>query len=215
MGFVVFIVDGRGTPGRGKAYQDVVYGRLGRNEIPDHVAVLHQLAEERPYMDLDRVGIFGASWGGYFTLRAMLLRPDVYHAGVSGSPVADATQYLGHEIYMGLLGENPEGYDYASNTRIADRLEGELLLVIGTSDQNAKFAHTMTMVEALVRAGKYFDMIVLPERHHHYGYAPGARTWHERTYFVEAIRRHFVKYLLTPSTLPVTSEAVKGSAGGG
>ena len=212
MGFVVFIVDARGTPGRGKAYQDVVYGQLGRNEIPDHVATLQQLAADRPYMDTDRVGVFGSSWGGYFTLRAMLLRPDVYDAGVAGAAVADATQYLGHERYMGQLEDNPEGYDYASNRKIADRLEGNLLFVIGTSDQNAKFAHTMTMVEALVRAGKYFDLIVLPERHHHYGYAPGARSWHERTYFIEAIRRHFVKYLLAPRLLPVTTEAATASA---
>ncbi len=195
MGFVVFIVDGRGTPGRGKAFQDVVYGKVGRNEIPDHVAALRQLAKDRPYMDLERVGAFGSSWGGYFTLRAMLLAPEVYRAGVAGAPVANSTHFLGHEIYNGLLADNPEGYAYGSNTNLASRLAGNLLIMIGTSDQNVKFAAPMQMAEALIRAGKYFDLIVMPERTHHYGYTRESRTWYQRDYFVEAIRRHFVKYL--------------------
>ena len=195
MGFVVLIVDGRGTPGRGKAFQDVVYGNVGRNEIPDHVAALRQLAKDRPYMDLERVGAFGSSWGGYFTLRAMLLAPEVYRAGVAGAPVANTTHFLGHEIYNGLVEDNPGGYAYGSNTALASRLAGNLLILIGTSDQNVKFAAPMQMADALIRAGKYFDLIVLPERTHHYGYTREARTWYERDYFVEAIRRHFVKYL--------------------
>src|SRR5262249_20313862 len=89
LGFVVFVVDARGTPDRGKAFQDVVYGNFGRSEIPDHVAVLKQLAKNRPYIDLDRAGIFGGSWGGYMTIRGMLLAPDVYKAGVAIYPVAD------------------------------------------------------------------------------------------------------------------------------
>jgi len=208
MGFIVFTVDGRGTPERGKAFQDVVYGRLGRNEIPDHVAALDQLSASRPYMDRSRVGLFGSSWGGYFTLRGLLLRPDVYHAGVAGAPVGDATVFLGHEIYLGLPAENPEGYAYASNTAIADRLAGHLLIPIGTADQNVKFAFAMQIAEALIRKGKFFDMIVLPGRDHHYGYDQRGRTWQERTYFVEAIRRHFVKYLLLRGSLPPTSATV-------
>ena len=92
LGFSVFRVDGRGTPDRGKAFQDVVYGNFGRHEIPDHVATLKQLADERPYMDLSRVGILGHSWGGYFAIRALLLAPDVYQVGVaSASAVAMST----------------------------------------------------------------------------------------------------------------------------
>ncbi|MEE8200430.1 MAG: DPP IV N-terminal domain-containing protein [Candidatus Acidoferrales bacterium] len=97
LGFIVFGVDARGTPGRGKEFQDVVYGHFGRHEIPDHVATLQQLAEKRPYMDLSRAGIYGYSWGGYFTIRAMLLAPDVYHVGIAGSPPVDA--YTGATIY--------------------------------------------------------------------------------------------------------------------
>ncbi len=195
LGFIVYIVDGRGTPERGKKFQDVVYGKLGRNEIPDHVAVLKQLAEKRPYMDMNKVGIYGNSWGGYFTLRAMLLAPDVYHVGIAGAPVADVYHYIGHEKYLGLPGKNKEGYEYGSNTEIAHKLKGKLLLTIGTSDRNVRFAFTMQMVEAFIRAGKFFDLIVMPGRDHHYGYTGRGRPWHKRTYYIEAMRRYFQEHL--------------------
>src|SRR5262249_39114991 len=104
LGYIVFVVDGRGTPERGKRFQDVVYGEVGRIEIPDHVAVLHALAKERPYMDLGRVGIFGGSFGGYMTVRAMLLAPDVYHVGVATAPVncLEDLPASAAEMYMGL-----------------------------------------------------------------------------------------------------------------
>ena len=89
LGFIVFRVDGRGTPGRGKAFQDVGYGQMMRYEIYDHVAVLKQLAGQRPYIDLSRVGIYGTSAGGYQTIRALLWAPDVYHVGVASAPAAD------------------------------------------------------------------------------------------------------------------------------
>ena len=90
LGFVVFIVDNRGTDGRGRDFfRRTGFGQLGRHEIPDHVATLQQLAETRPYMDLGRVGLLGWSHGGYMTIRGMLLAPDVYHVGVAGSPLTD------------------------------------------------------------------------------------------------------------------------------
>ncbi|MGH2397404.1 MAG: DPP IV N-terminal domain-containing protein, partial [bacterium] len=93
LGFIVFVVDGRGTPERGKGFQDLVYGNFGRHEIPDHMAALRQLAQQRPYMDLSRVGIFGHSWGGYFAIRAMLLAPDVYHVGIARAPSEALSDY--------------------------------------------------------------------------------------------------------------------------
>jgi len=196
LGFIVFTVDARGTPERSKAFQDVVYGQLGRNEIPDHVATLKQLAERHSFIDSSRVGVYGSSWGGYFTLRAMLLYPDVYHAGVAGAPVSDVTQYIGHEKYIGPLEKNCPAYEYGSNSKIAHRLKGHLLIPIGTSDKNVRFAFPMVMAEALIRANKFFDMMILPQRDHHYGYRGGERPWHKRRYFGELIRRHFQKYLL-------------------
>ena len=188
LGFITFIVDGRGTPERGKAFQDVVYGNLGRHEIPDHVAALKQLGEKRPYMDLSRVGIIGHSMGGYFTIRALLLAPDVYHVGIASAAPAEGGPLTS---FMGLLQDNKEAYEYASNLRLADNLKGKLLLVHGTSDNVAPLSDTMKMAAALIRAGKPYDLIVLPEQDHFFPSSPGKA----RTYWQEAIRRYFQEHL--------------------
>ncbi len=158
LGFIVFMVDARGTPERGKEFQEVVYGNLGRNEIPDHVAALKHLAEKRSYMDLSRVGIHGHSFGGYFAIRAMLLAPSVYHVGVASAPVT----YIPGHWTGGLWGSNKEAREYASNLLLAANLKGKLLLTHGTSDACVPFSHTMKMVDALIRADKRFDLLVLP-----------------------------------------------------
>ncbi|MEE8209967.1 MAG: DPP IV N-terminal domain-containing protein [bacterium] len=189
LGFIVFGLDARGTPQRGKEFQDVVYGNFGRYEIPDHVAALKQLAEKHPYMDLNRVGIYGYSWGGYFTIRALLFAPDVYHVGVAGGLVVDASAG-GHERYLGLPQKNREGYEYASNLRLARNLKGKLLIIHGTSDINAPFSETMKMVEALIRAGKPYDLIVMPEQSH-----GSLRVGTSGTYWREAVRRYFQEHL--------------------
>ncbi len=189
LGFIVFIVDARGTPERGKEFQDVVYGNLGRHEIPDHVATLTQLAEKRPYMDLSRVGIFGGSWGGWMTVRAMLLAPGVYHVAVASLSGADLyDQGAGVERDMGLPQNNPEGYEYGSNVRLAGNLKGKLLILHGTSDVNSAFSETMRLVEGLIRAGKPYDLIVLPEQNH---WPSGT----SHTYWREAFRRYFQEHL--------------------
>ncbi|MDE2805819.1 MAG: DPP IV N-terminal domain-containing protein [Gemmatimonadota bacterium] len=199
LGFVTFIIDARGQPGRGKDFQDVVYKAIGRNEIPDHVATIRQLGEARPYMDLGRVGVHGYSWGGYFTLRAMLLAPEVYHVGVSGSPVVEleSVAWVPVEPYMLKPSDNPEGYAYASNLTIADRLAGKLLITIGTADVNTPFAQTMRMVEALIRADRPFDLLVLPDQSH-------GLEGQSMTYFQNAMARYFVEHL-EPFRSPASS----------
>lgn len=168
LGFVTFILDCRGTTERGKAFQDASYGRIGQIEIPDHVAVLKQLAAERPYMDLDRVGICGASWGGYFALRGMLTAPDVFHVGVALCP-GDLTEAQAiNEPYMGLPQDNPEGYAAGSNPALAANLKGKLLMIHGTADRNAPFSTTMRMAPALIRAGKIHDLAVIPQADHYF-----------------------------------------------
>jgi dipeptidyl aminopeptidase/acylaminoacyl peptidase len=189
LGFIVFSVDGRGTTERGKAFQDVVYKNFGRNEIPDHVATLKQLAAKRPYLDLSRVGIYGGSWGGYMTIRAMVLAPEVYHAGVATYPVADLNHWASPiEPYVGLPQVNREAYEYGSSLRLFDRIKGRLMLVHGTSDVNAHFGATMQIVEALTRAGKPYDLVVFPEANHGF---QGAT----HRYWLGAIRRHFEEHL--------------------
>jgi dipeptidyl aminopeptidase/acylaminoacyl peptidase len=192
LGFVTFVVDARGTPKRGKEFWDVVYGNLGRHEIPDHVATLKQLAAQRPYMDLGQVGIYGYSAGGYFTLRAMLLAPDVYHVGIAGAPPVDAYGWAHlNERLMGLPEKNKQGYEYASNLRLAGNLKGKLLIIHPTSDVNIPFSQTMKMVEALIRAGKPYDLLVFPEQNH----SPAQWSETTRRYMQDAIRRYFQEYL--------------------
>ncbi len=193
LGFVIFLVDGRGTPGRGKAFQDVVYRNFGRHEIPDHVASLRQLAADRSYIDLDRVGIYGGSWGGYMTLRALLLQPDVFHVGVATNSLVDLYDHeaTGIEGYMGLVEENRQGYEYGSNLRLADQLRGHLLLIHSTSDVNVTLSTTMKMVEALIRAGRHFNLQLLPEQTH----IPEGVS---REFWLRAHRRYFVDHLQPP-----------------
>ncbi len=186
LGFIVFVVDGRGTPERGKAFQDVVYGKIG-HEIPDHVATLKQLAEKRPYMDLGRVGITGHSFGGYLTIRSLLLAPDVYHVGVASAPVVDPYYGNAMEVYLGLPQNNKEGYDYASNLRLARNLKGRLLLIVGTLDA-IPFSSTMKMSEVLIRAGKPYDLLVMPEQDH-FPSGTSGRYWNDAT------RRYFQEHL--------------------
>ncbi len=167
LGFITFVVDGRGTAGRGKEFQDAYYGKLGQGEILDHVAALKQLAEKRPYMDLNRVGIHGISWGGYLTLRAMLLAPDVYKVGVATAPLADMADCMAYtEHYMGLPKNNKKGYEDGSCLTIAKNLEGKLLIIHGTLDLNAPFSETVKMMDALMRAGKSADNLILPDKPH-------------------------------------------------
>jgi dipeptidyl aminopeptidase/acylaminoacyl peptidase len=190
LNFVTVVIDSRGTPGRGKAFQDVVYRSIGRDEIPDHTAALKQLAEDRPYMDMTRVGVHGKSWGGYFALRAMLQAPDVYHVGVASALVADlaTTAYSPITPYMEYPDENPEGYDYANCLEWADKLEGKLLVTASTGDLNTPFAQTMKMVEAFIQADKPVDLMVFPDQHH---WLQGESL----DYFYRVLKDYFVEHL--------------------
>lgn len=167
-GFVVVTIDGRGTPARGKAFQDVVHGRLGQFEIADHAAALEQAATTRPWMDLERVGIYGHSMGGYFTIRALLTRPDLYRVGVASAPNIDLSRMrVPMEAFMGCLPQTcPDSYAAGDNTPLAAQLEGRLLILQGTHDTHIPFAESMRMSDAFTRAGKRFDLLVLPGENH-------------------------------------------------
>jgi dipeptidyl aminopeptidase/acylaminoacyl peptidase len=189
LGFIVYIVDGRGTTGRGKAFQDVTYNAIGTFEVGDHVAALRQLAAMRPWMDTSRVGITGFSWGGYYTIRAMLTAPEVFKVGFAGAPVVDLLAHSAPiEPYMGLPQENRDGYAQGSNIPLAGKLQGKLLMTIGTADVNVTFNHTMRMADAFIKAGKHFDLIVMPGETH--GLTPAALA-----YYYEARARYFVEHL--------------------
>ncbi len=167
-GFVIVMTDGRGTPGRGKAFEDFAYGRIGQVELADHAAVLRELARDRPYMDLSRVGVLGHSWGGYFALRAALLEPELYKAAVVSAGALDLPGFrVSIEPYMGCLPAGcPEAYAKGRNTPLIAGLKGRVMIAHGTADDDVPFADAMQLVQALERAGKNFDLVVYPGADH-------------------------------------------------
>jgi dipeptidyl aminopeptidase/acylaminoacyl peptidase len=193
MGFVVTMLDARGTPGRGKAFQDANYGRIGQIEIPDHVAALRELAQSRPYMDTTRAGIVGHSWGGYFALRGMLTAPDFFKVGYAGAP-GDLTEAASiNEPNMGLPASNQAGYDAGSNIGRASALRGRLKIMHGTSDTMAPLSTTMRMAQALIDANKIFDLLIMPAQPHGPTGAAGR-------YYREDVRRFMATHLGEPKS---------------
>ena len=192
LGFIVFAVDAFGTPLRSKAFHDAYYGNMGDNGIPDHISALKELAGRYPQMDLDRVGIFGHSGGGFSSTDAILRWPDFFKVAVSGAGNHDNRGY--HfpwaEKYQGLLVENDDGtdnYDSQANQNIAANLKGKLLLHYGTLDDNVHPNMTIRVIDELIAHNKDFDMFVLPNRNHGYSSEPYVvrRTW---DYFIEHLR---------------------------
>jgi dipeptidyl-peptidase-4 len=162
-GFIVASLDGRGTPRRGRAWERTIRGDLIAVPLADQVDGLRALAGRHPEMDLGRVGVYGWSFGGYFSAMATLRRPDVFRAGVAGAPVVDWRDYDTYytERYMDLPELNPRGYAAASVLTYADRLERPLLVLHGTVDDNVYFMNSMKLVDALFRAGKPFEFVPL------------------------------------------------------
>ncbi|MFI6289905.1 DPP IV N-terminal domain-containing protein [Streptomyces sp. NPDC051018] len=167
LGCVVVVVEGRGTPGRSRAFHDCSYGEYGRaGFLEDHLAAIRELARTRPWMDLDRVGVYGGSGGGYATVRAMCLYPDFYKVGVSqcGNHDQRFFQLAWGETYDGPL--DAERYARSSNVELADRLTGRLLLIHGEMDDNVHPHLTMRLVDRLIAANKDFDLLIVPGAEH-------------------------------------------------
>jgi dipeptidyl-peptidase-4 len=162
-GFIVVSLDNRGTPGRGHDWERAVRLRFGSVPLDDQVAGLNALGQRFAEMDLERVGVFGWSFGGYLSALAALRRPDVFRAAVAGAPVADWLDYDTHytERYLGLPEENAAAYKEASLLTYADELRRPLLLVHGTADDNVYFRHTLKLCDALFRSGKDFEVLPL------------------------------------------------------
>jgi len=165
LGFVVVMVDGRGTTGRSRAFHEFSYHNLG-GAFADHVAMIKQMAEKYPYMDISRVGIYGTSAGGYGSAHAFLTFPDFYKVCVSTSGDHDARldKAWWNEQYQGY----PVGKDYVeqSNFTAAKNLKGHLLLMHGDIDDNVNPVETMRLVDALMTANKHFDMLFVPNMFH-------------------------------------------------
>lgn len=162
LGFIVVQIDGMGTSNRSKAFHDVCWKNIGDAGFPDRIAWMKAAAETRPYMDLNRVGIYGGSAGGQNTLSGLLAHGDFYKVGVADCGCHDnrMDKIWWNELWMGWpLGPH---YSEQSNVTQAHRLKGDLLLLIGEMDRNVDPASTMQVVDALIKADKDFDMLVMP-----------------------------------------------------
>jgi len=177
LGFIVVELDAMGTPGRSKSFHDAYYGNMGDNGLPDQVGGIKQLAARHPWMDIDRVGIWGHSGGGFASTAGILRFPDFYDVAVSQAGNHDNRNYEDDwgEKWQGLLTTNPDGttsYDNQSNPLVAKNLKGKLLLAHGTMDGNVPPSNTLLVVDALIAANKDFDLIMFPNRGHGFGFEP-------------------------------------------
>ncbi len=170
-GFVVARIDNRGTPGRGKAFETAAYLTLGQTDIDDQAAAVRQLLASRDYLDPDRIGINGWSYGGSMVLWGLLRHPELFAAGVSGAPVSDWRNYdtIYTERYMRLPEENPEGYAASSAVEQANRLEGALLLLHGMVDDNVHPANAWQVASRLQALDKPFEMMFFADSGHGVG----------------------------------------------
>jgi dipeptidyl aminopeptidase/acylaminoacyl peptidase len=192
LGFVVIAVDGMGTPWRSKSFHDAWYGNMGDNTLPDQVTAIKQLAQRYPWIDLDRVGMWGHSGGGNTTADAMFRYPDFFKVGWAESGNHDNREYEDDwgEKWQGLLVTDKDGttnYDNQANQVIAKDLKGKLMLVHGSIDDNVPPYSTFLVVDALIKANKDFDMLILPNKHH--GYAD------DTPYVTRRRWDYFVQYL--------------------
>ncbi len=162
-GFVVVSMDGRGTPGRGTAWERAIYQKFDSIPLDDQVAGLRELGERYAELDLKRVGIDGWSYGGYLSAQAVLRRPDVFRAAVAGAPVTDWYDYDTHytERYLGIPPAAAEAYRQASLLTYAAELRRPLLLLHGTADDNVYFRHTLKLTSELFRQGKSCEVLPL------------------------------------------------------
>jgi len=166
-GFLYATLDSRSAAGRGKRFLDAIYQKLGVPEIDDQAAGVRSLWD-RPYVDKQRVGIFGTSYGGYASALCLLRHPDAFQAACACSPVTDWRHYdtIYTERYMWKPDENKEGYDAGSAMTYAEKLQGRLMLFFGTADNNVHPNNSLQLVKALQAAGKSFDLQVGPDMGH-------------------------------------------------
>lgn len=218
LGFVVVSIDGMGTPNRSKAFTDAYYGAMGRhNTIPDQIAGMKELAARFPWIDIDKTAMWGHSGGGFITADALLRPPynDFFKVGIAESGNHDQRQYEDDwgERYQGPLVKNPDGtdsYGIEATQNFAEHLKGRLFLIHGGMDNNVPPYNTYLVVDALIKANKDFDMLILPNAGH--GFGPAGN------YVMVQRWNYFVRHLLgaePPRNYAVPAPPASASRGGG
>jgi dipeptidyl aminopeptidase/acylaminoacyl peptidase len=210
LGFVVVQLDHLGTPLRSKAFHDNYYGNFGDNGLPDHIYGVKQLGARYPFMDLDRVGIYGHSGGGFASTDAILRYPDFFKVAVSGAGNHDNRSYNIYwaEKYQGLLTKDSvtkkDNFDGSANKTMAKNLKGKLLLQHGDMDDNVHPAMTIQVVDELIKANKDFDLVIAPNRGHGLN----------EPYFIRRRWDYFVRHLMGAEP-PKEYEIVRPAGSGG
>jgi dipeptidyl-peptidase-4 len=188
-GFVVCRLDNRGTPNRGIEFEQKIHRHLGTVEVEDQMRAIAWL-KQQPFVDGGRIGVHGWSFGGYMTLRLMLLHPEAFACGISGAPVTDWAMYeTGYtERYMDSPAENPDGFAASSCLPLAGRLKRPLLLVHGSDDRTVMWSHTLQFVDRCIAAGTDLDYFPYPQQLH------GLRG-HHRAHFLRKLRTYLLHHL--------------------
>jgi dipeptidyl-peptidase-4 len=218
LGFVVVSIDGTGTPNRSKAFTDAYYGAMGRhNTLPDQVAGMKELAKRFPWIDIEKTAMWGHSGGGFITAGALLQAPynDFFKVGIAESGNHDQRQYEDDwgERYQGPLVKNPDGtdnYTIEANQTHAAGLKGRLLLIHGTMDNNVPPYNTYLVVDALIKANKDFDLLMIPNAGHGFGAASN--------YVMRRRWDYLVRHLLDadpPRDYVIANAPAPGGRGGG
>ncbi len=180
-GYIIFSLDNRGSAGRGHAFETPLHFRMGAQELSDQRDGAQYL-KSLPYVDANRIGIWGWSYGGHMTLHAMFEAGDDFKAGFAGGPVTDWRYYdtIYTERYLGLPQKNEKGYQDSSPVKYAAQLKGKLLIAHGTGDDNVHFANTLSVINDLIEAGKYVEVLAFPGRGHGVGDPPARRVLMQR-----------------------------------
>ena len=190
LGFLVFVLDNRGSAYRGLAFESALRWDMGHAEVDDQVDGVRWLVEAG-LADRERVGVYGWSYGGYMALMCLARAPETFHAAVAGAPVTALDGYDTHytERYMGLPGENAAGYERSSVMAHVSQIKGKLLLVHGLIDENVHFRHTARLINALTRGRVPYELMLFPDERHM------PRRLEDRVFMEERIRDFFVQNL--------------------
>lgn len=189
LGYVVFTVDNRGSANRGLEFENVIHRQLGTEEMKDQVKGIEYLST-LPYVDTNRIGVHGWSFGGFMTTNLLLTYPEIFKVGVAGGAVMDWGLYeiMYGERYMDSPQENPEGYDKSNLTKRAGDLKGDLLIIHDDEDNVVLMQHALRFLDASVKAGTYPDLFIYPGHEHN---VRGI----DRVHLHEVITRYFEKNL--------------------
>jgi len=188
-GYIAFTVDGRGSDNRGKAFEEIIHRQLGITETADQMKGVDYL-KTLPYVDPERIGVHGWSFGGFMTLNLMLRHPDVFKVGVAGGPVVDWKMYevMYGERYMDTPAENPEGYLNSNMINLVDQLSGKLLLIHGAQDETVVMQHSMMFLRECIRQNKPVDFFAYPTHPHNV-------RGEDRVHLMTKVSQYFFDYL--------------------